>query len=158
MKLQMRPHPLLFSSSKLIFTLLLAVRFAPSIRNKAYKSCVGKLSDFNQGGYLVPFFTVAPENASLSTNLSSVPVVCAGMFVNFTCTVEGSNPTVDSFTLYANGRVISKKNLSGVWIETLDACGEVMYQCQANNFIGTSSSNKTLFFVEGEAMKFYNFF
>ncbi|XP_044180515.1 immunoglobulin superfamily member 10-like [Acropora millepora] len=93
----------------------------------------------------------APENASLSTNLSTVPVVCAGMVVSFTCSVEASNPAVDTFTLYENGSVISNKIDSGIWIKTLDTGGEVTYECQANNSIGTSSSNKTLFFVEVSA-------
>ena len=80
------------------------------------------------------------------------------MFVNFTCIVEATNPAVDIFTLYENGSVISKKTRSGIWIETLDAGGEVTYQCQANNSVGTSSSKKTRFFVEGEATKFLDFF
>lgn len=104
------------------------------------------------------FFTVAPENASLITNLSTIPVVCAGMFVNFTCSVEAANPAVNIFALYENGSVISKKNHSGVWIVTLDAGGEVTYQCQASNSVGTSRSKKTFLFVEGEATKFLEFF
>lgn len=88
----------------------------------------------------------------MSTNLSAVPVVCVGMVVNFTCTVEAANPAVDTFTLYENGSVISYKADSGVWIKTLDTGGMVTYKCQANNSVGTSSSsNKTRFSIEGEA-------
>ena len=110
--------------------------------------------------YLVLLFfcIVAPENASLSSNLSTVPVVCVGMVVRFTCTVAACNPAVDTFTLYENGVVISDKTGSGVWIKTLDAGGKVTYKCQAKNSEGTSSSSKTLFSVEGEATKFLFFF
>lgn len=105
-----------------------------------------------KGSDLVTFCTVAPENASLSTNVSTVPVVCVGMVVNFTCAVEATNPAVDTFTLYENGSVISNKADSGVWIKTLDTGGVVTYRCQANNSVGTSSSsNKTRFSIEGEA-------
>ena len=96
------------------------------------------------------FFSVAPENASLSTNLSTAPVVCAGMVVSFICSVEASNPAVDSFTLYENGSVISNKIDSGIWIKTLDTGGEVTYECHANNSAGTSRSDNISFTVEGE--------
>ena len=104
------------------------------------------------------FCIVAPENASLSTNLSSVPVVCVGMVVRFTCTVAATNPAVDTFTFYENGVVISNKTDSGLWIKTLDTGGKVTYKCQANNSQGTSSSRKTFFSVEGEDTKsFFSF-
>ncbi|XP_067030223.1 uncharacterized protein [Acropora muricata] len=93
----------------------------------------------------------APENASLSTNLSMVPVVCAGMVVSFTCSVEASNPAVDTFTLYENGSVISNKTDSGVWIMTLDTAGEVTYKCHANNSAGTSRSDNISFTVKVSA-------
>ena len=100
------------------------------------------------------FLSVAPENASLSTNLSMVPVVCAGMVVSFTCSVEASNPAVDTFTLYENGSVISNKTDSGVWIMTLDTAGEVTYKCHANNSAGTSRSDNISFTVKGKASNF----
>ena len=96
------------------------------------------------------FFTVAPEKASLSTNVSTVPVICAGMVVKFTCTVE-ANPKVDTFALYENGRMISDKTDTGVWITTLGTGGEVTYKCEANNSIGTGSSENISFTIEGEA-------
>ena len=42
------------------------------------------------------FFTVVPQNASLSTNVSITPliVVCAGVVVTFVCTVEATNPAM----------------------------------------------------------------
>lgn len=98
------------------------------------------------------FFTVAPEKASLSTNVSTVPVVCAGMVVKFTCTVE-ANPKVDTFALYENGRMISDKTDTGVWSTTLGTGGEVTYKCEANNSIGTGSSENISFTIEGEATK-----
>ena len=98
------------------------------------------------------FVTVAPEKASLSTNASTVRVLCAGMVVSFTCTVE-ANPKVDTFALYENGRMISDKTNTGVWIKTLDTGGEVTYKCQANNSIGTGSSENVSFTIGGEATK-----
>ncbi|XP_015760802.1 PREDICTED: hemicentin-1-like [Acropora digitifera] len=88
-----------------------------------------------------------PENAFLSTNLSTVPVVCVGMVANFTCTVEASNPAVDTFILYENGSMVSSKTALGVWIKTVDTCGEVTYKCQANNSVGTSSSSSISFTI-----------
>ena len=70
-----------------------------------YKLC-GNSQTIIKGGYLVLFnfyFSVAPENASLSTNISTVPVVCASLFVNFTYFVSLLRPltlAVDIFTLY----------------------------------------------------------
>lgn len=93
----------------------------------------------------------APENASLSTNLSTVPVVCVGMAVRFTCTVAATNPAVDTFTFSENGIVISNKTDAGLWIKTLDTGGKVTYKCRANNSQGTSSSRKTLLSVEVSA-------
>ncbi|XP_044180336.1 hemicentin-1-like isoform X3 [Acropora millepora] len=92
----------------------------------------------------------APEKASLSTNVSTVPVVCAGMVVKFTCTVE-ANPKVDTFALYENGRMISDKTDTGVWITTLGTGGEVTYKCEANNSIGTGSSENISFTIEVSA-------
>lgn len=102
------------------------------------------------GDFGLLFFPVAPENASLSTNLSTVPVVCAGMVVKFICAVEASNPAVDTFTLYENGSVIANKTDLGVWIKTLDTGGKVTYKCQANNSVGISRSDNISFTVEGE--------
>lgn len=98
------------------------------------------------------FVTVAPEKASLSTNASTVRVLCAGMVVSFTCTVE-ANPKVDTFALYENARMISDKTDTGVWIKTLDTGGEVTYKCQANNSIGTGSSENVSFTIGGEATR-----
>ena len=71
------------------------------------------------------------------------------MVVNLTCTVEAANPTVDTFALYENGNMISSKTDKGVWIKTLDTGGEVTYKCQANNSIGTGSSENISFTIEG---------
>ena len=75
------------------------------------------------------------------------------MVVKFTCTVE-ANPKADTFALYENGRMISDKtDTTGVWITTLDTGGEVTYKCQANNSIGTGTSENISFTIEGEATK-----
>ena len=84
-------------------------------------------------------------------------MVCTGMVVNFTCTVEATNPAVDTFTWYENGSLISSKTDSGVWIKALDTGGEVTYRCQADNSVGTSNSDNITFIAGGEATGFFNF-
>ena len=101
--------------------------------------------------FVLAFFKVAPENVALSTNLSATQRICAGMVVNFTCTVGASNPAIDTFTLYENISVVSSKRDSGVWIRALNNGGEVSYNCDVNNSVDTSSKGYVNFTVEGEA-------
>lgn len=63
------------------------------------------------------------------------------MVVNFTSTVETTNPTVDTFTLYDNVSEVSSKRDSGVWIRALNSGGEVPYNCDVKNSVDIISSD-----------------
>lgn len=73
------------------------------------------------------------------------------MVVNFTCTVGATNPAVDTFTLYENGHEVSSKGDTGEWIRALSSLGEVSYNCDVKNSVGTSGKGYVNFTVEGEA-------
>lgn len=62
------------------------------------------------------FLADPPANVHLNTNTTSK--VCAGVVINFTCTVE-ANPAVHTFLLYENGAVIRNMGISGTWIKTM---------------------------------------
>jgi len=67
------------------------------------------------------------------------------------CTVETTNPAVDTFVLYENCYVISNKTVSGVSIKTLDTGSKVTYK--SRHTIGTTGSNNVTFIVEVETTK-----
>ena len=101
------------------------------------------------------FLLDPPERVTLITNLSIRYKVCVGTLATFTCAVEASNPTVETFTLFENGSVVSKKRDHGVWIRTLTVSGDAIYKCTANNSVGVSSSDYVNLTVEGETTEFF---
>lgn len=91
----------------------------------------------------------------MNTNLSISHKVCAGTLATFICSVEASNPEVETFTLFENGSVVSYKKNCGLWIKTLTISGEATYKCTANNSVGVSSSDYVNLTVEGETTEFF---
>ena len=68
--------------------------------------------------------------------------------MNFTCSAD-ANPAVDYYTLFKDGLVVNTGSL-GVWSITMDAAGQFVYRCQANNSVGFGKSSDVTFNVEGE--------
>ncbi|PFX15229.1 Hemicentin-2 [Stylophora pistillata] len=87
-----------------------------------------------------------PENVMLISNTSSEEV-CAGVFLNLTCTAD-ANPPVHTYLLYENDVVIQGPNNTGIWMRRLDKSGNFTYRCKVNtSFPGIEESKNLTFTV-----------
>ncbi|XP_022793681.1 uncharacterized protein LOC111332584 [Stylophora pistillata] len=86
-----------------------------------------------------------PENVVLISN-SSRKEVCAGIFVNLTCTAN-ANPPAHTYLLYENDEVIQSSDNAGIWIRRLDKGGNFTYRCKVNNSFPGIEESKNLTFT-----------
>lgn len=86
-----------------------------------------------------------PENVVFISN-SSRKEVCAGIFVNLTCTAN-ANPPAHTYLLYENDEVIQSSDNAGIWIRRLNKGGNFTYRCKVNNSFRGIDESKNLTFT-----------
>ena len=70
--------------------------------------------------------------------------------INFTCSADG-NPAVDTYQLFENDTPVTNgTNSHGMWNRTMSDKGMFMYECKANNTVGTGRSGIVTVTVNGE--------
>ena len=93
------------------------------------------------------FNLVMPEMVQL------VPIertVCQGEITTFNCSAN-SNPAVQSYRLYVNGRmVVNEVSSTGVWNIAMTTAGVFVYKCKVNNTIGIAMSESITIIVNGK--------
>ena len=98
------------------------------------------------------FFIVKPENVELATSAMKNKA-CEGDVVNFTCSAKAS-PGVNLYRLFENNTAISDTNAVGIWNRTYSRGGVFLYQCVANNSLGSMSSTSVMLAVNGNIFDF----
>ena len=93
-----------------------------------------------------------PENVQLTTSIID-DKACQGDTITFNCSAD-AEPAVTSYHLFKNDTAMDV-SLSGMFFETLESGGVLVYKCVANNTLGTAFSADVTVTVDGNPLSFY---
>jgi len=96
----------------------------------------------------INLFSVKPERVQLETSAAD-DKACEGETISITCSAVAV-PSVTSYQLLENGSVVS--DTSGMWNRTFSIGGVLIYQCVANNSLGSTESEDVTVTVNGKQL------
>ena len=92
------------------------------------------------------FFSDPPDDVQLQTSAANNKA-CQGDVISINCLAD-ANPSVTSYELWENGFAIL--DISGRWSKSFTTRGMFIYQCVANNTLGTGQSASVTITVNGK--------
>ena len=78
---------------------------------------------------------------------------CRGDVITITCSADAV-PSVTSYQLFENNAAILQVDTSGMWTKNYTAEGMFIYECVANNSLGTGQSESVTVNVNGTFVSF----